>query len=79
MYVGKYSYLCTRITPYMPERAVKVVGDFMEKASYNALFLVPLNLRNSKLPIKNIAEWMLRRGIKPRQCAERIGYPQRTL
>ena len=39
MYVGKYSYLCTRITPYMPERAVKVVGDFMEKASYNALYL----------------------------------------
>ena len=28
MYVGNYSYLCTRIAPYMPERAVLVVGIF---------------------------------------------------
>ena len=29
MYVGNYSYLCTRIAPYMPERVVLVVGIFL--------------------------------------------------
>ena len=56
------------------------VGLHCGTASYNALFLVALNLRNSKLLIKNIADKMFVAWYyKPRLCAARIQYPQRTL